>query len=174
MRRPASRGPSTAEHLQVEVGPGEAAQDHLGRRLFGAAPAPAHRFAAAVVRAVGRGQRPAEPADDLVARVGGRRRGAGEDPGRPEPRERGADAQVVGPEVVPPLDDAVRLIDGDEREPARGERLEEPVEGEALGRGVDELVLAAAEGGEAAAVLVARRLDAMNVAGMPRASRART
>ena len=74
----------------------------------------------------------------------GRRRGrAREDARRPQARQELADAQVVGPEVVAPLRDAVGLVDRDERHVAPGERLDERARGEALGRGVDELVRAA-------------------------------
>src|SRR3954452_22685287 len=34
-----------------------------------------------------------------------------------EPRAHGPELPVLGPEIVPPLTDAVRLVDGDEREP---------------------------------------------------------
>ncbi len=46
---------------------------------------------------------------------------------------------------MPPLRDAVRLVDGDERQVQARERLHEGIGSQALGRGVDELVLAPQE-----------------------------
>jgi len=49
-----------------------------------------------------------------------------------------AQAQVVGPEVVSPLGDAVRLVDDEQRDNAARERGAERRGGKALGRGEDE------------------------------------
>ena len=77
----------------------------------------------------------------ISRRTPGRRRGgAREDPGWPQSLEQRADAPVVGPKVVPPLRDAVRLVDRDELHVAARERLDERVGGEALGGRVHELV----------------------------------
>jgi hypothetical protein len=55
-----------------------------------------------------------------------------------------------GPEVVPPLRDAVRLVDRDQRHPHVAEEVPEPAL-EPLGRDVDELVLAGAQASQALA-----------------------
>ena len=52
------------------------------------------------------------------------------------------EAEVVGPEVVPPLRDAVRLVDDEEPDLRRAHRLEERRRGEALGRDVQQPQLA--------------------------------
>ena len=83
---------------EVEVGAGEAAEDLVARaRPVGAACA------------------------DLAPHLGRRRGRAGENARRAQLLEELADAQVVGPEVVPPLRDAVRLVDRDELDVAAGE-----------------------------------------------------
>ena len=98
---------------EVEVGPGEAAQHEVGLALG-----------------------PAEAAGDLGARLRRGGGGAGEDAGRLQAFEGLADAEVLGPEVVPPLHDAVRLVHGDERDPGGRESLQEALALEALRRGV--------------------------------------
>ena len=47
--------------------------------------------------------------------------------------------QVVGPEVVAPLGDAVRFVDGEQRDRARSQLREEALVVEALGRDVQQL-----------------------------------
>ena len=81
-------------HGQVQVGPGEAAQDH-GRGLGGQA----------------------ELGQDLVAHQGGGRGRAGQHVRRSQGVQDPAEPQVVGPEVVAPLGDAVGLVDGDQLGP---------------------------------------------------------
>ena len=81
----------------------------------------------------------AEPLGDLVAH---RRRGGGgerEDRRAAERLGRRAQPQVVGPEVVAPLGDAVRLVDHEQRGPRDRELVEHVVVGELLGREEDEL-----------------------------------
>ena len=136
---------------EVEVGAREAAQD--------------------LVAVVAQAQRVADLAPNLR-----RRRGrAGEHARRSEPLEERADAQVVGPEVVPPLRDAVRLVDRDELHVAARERVDERVRGEPLGRGVHELVAArAASPPRDGAAARGSSVEARNVAETPRASSART
>ena len=56
-----------------------------------------------------------EVLQDLAAHLGRRRRGAREHALGLQVLEERADAQVVRPEIVPPLRDAVRLVDRDER-----------------------------------------------------------
>ena len=56
----------------------------------------------------------------------------------PEPARRVGQPEVVGPEVVPPLRDAVRLVDHEEPELGLADPLEEPGRGEALGRDVEQ------------------------------------
>ena len=76
----------------------------------------------------------AERTADLRLGVG---RGGGGEPehGRlPELRERGADEEVVRPEVVAPHAHAVHLVDDDEPDPGRRQRLHEVAPPQALGR----------------------------------------
>jgi hypothetical protein len=82
---------------------------------------------------------------DLGAHIGRRRRGACQDARRGKLREERADAQVVGSKVVPPVGDAVRLIDGHERDRASRQKIDERAGSEPLGCRVDELVLAASK-----------------------------
>ena len=115
---------------QREVGPGEAAE-HL--RRVGAE---------------------AEADEDLVADDRGGGRGAGEDARRAQLGEERADLQVVGPEVVAPLADAVGLVHGHERRrELRDERAEAGV-GEPLGGDVGQLEGAGAQPREPLAHLV--------------------
>src|SRR5262249_7607414 len=90
---------------EVQVRPREAPQDDL--RVLGSE---------------------AELVGDLVTARGRGRRRAGEDPAGLRRRDEAADAEVVWSEVVPPLHDAVRLVDRDHRELARLERVQESVE----------------------------------------------
>ena len=53
--------------------------------------------------------------------------------------------QVVGPEVVAPLGDAVRLVDGEQRDASARELCEEALVVEALRRDVEKLQRAGAE-----------------------------
>ena len=77
-----------------------------------------------VRRAVGTdGQLVGDVVDDAL--VGGGGRGQHRDV-RPQPRQRFADAPVVGPEVVAPVGDAVGLVD-DEQPDALGERGQQAV-----------------------------------------------
>ena len=87
----------------------------------------------------------AEPRHDLLAH--GRRGGGGqgEDRRPPEDVRDGAEAQVVGPEVVPPLADAVRLVHDHERRLGRRQLAHHVVIGELLRREEEELQLVAAE-----------------------------
>jgi hypothetical protein len=101
-----------------------------------------------------RARREAELRGDFGAHVGRRGGGAREHALRLQPIEQGADAQIVRPEVVPPLGDAVRFVDRDERRRPALERRDERVRGEALGRDVDERVLSPRERRLARAPLV--------------------
>ena len=87
---------------------------------------------------LGRVGRQAEPRQDLVPHDRGRRRRAGEDARGAELGEQGADPEVFRPEVVAPLADAVRLVDGHQRAVEVTQETAEAVEGQALGRDVDE------------------------------------
>ena len=77
--------------------------------------------------------------DDLAA---GRRVGGG---GERQARDLGEalvkdlQLEIVGPEVVPPLRDAVRLVDREEGDPALGQQVEEAGQADALRRRVDEV-----------------------------------
>ena len=82
-----------------------------------------------------------QPPHDLVARL---RVGGG---GERDARHLGKalvqhrELQVFRAEVVPPLRDAVRLVDGEERELRLGERLEHARHHQALGRDVQQIQL---------------------------------
>ena len=95
------------------------------------------------VRAVEAGRDPdriaqPEPRDDVVGDLRGRRRGRRDDRLRAEPARGIGQAEVVGPEVVPPLRDAVRLVDHEQADPRLPDPLEEAGRGEALGRDVEQ------------------------------------
>ena len=80
----------------------------------------------------------------LHGRCGGG--GEGHDRGRAQRGQPLAEQAVVGPEVVPPLADAVGLVDRDERRRAAGQHLGEAGHAQALG-GDEEEVEAAVEVG---------------------------
>ena len=85
--------------------------------------------------------------DDLAPRrrVGGRREG--------DPRHAGkalgehGEPQVLGPEVVPPLGDAVRLVDREKRQRHPAEEVEEALGQQPLGRHVEQVELAGQRSG---------------------------
>ena len=106
-----------APHRQVDVRPVEATDDDLG-----------------VVHP--------QPAEDLVAHGRRRRRGQRQDRGAPERRDRVGKPEVVGPEVVAPLRDAVRLVDDEQRRPRRDELGQRVLVGQLLGGQQHELDLA--------------------------------
>ncbi len=84
-----------------------------------------------------------EARDDLGARlrVGGRGEGDARHAG--EALVQHGELQVLRPEVVAPLRDAVRLVDGEEREPSALQEIEAPRRDEPLGRDVEQIELAA-------------------------------
>ena len=97
-----------------------------------------------------------ELGQDVVLDPGRRRRGERQH-GRPAHRaHRVAQPEVGRAEVVPPLRDAVRLVDHEQRHPRARERLAEPGVTQALGRHVRHARAAAREALEGG-VLVARR-----------------
>src|SRR5205807_7360323 len=70
-----------------------------------------------------------------------RRRGRGgerEDTPDAELARDASDLEVIRPEVVPPLGDAVRLVDGEERNLERPEPIHEPLARETLGSDVED------------------------------------
>ncbi len=77
---------------------------------------------------------------DVAPHLRRRRRGEGDDARRPPARDHLAEPHVIGTKIVPPLADAVRLVDGEEREPVGDliERVEETRAPEPLGRDVRE------------------------------------
>ena len=97
-----------------------------------------------------------EPLSDVLARlvVGGRgqrdERNAGEEPGK------APELHVLRPEVVSPLADAVRLVDGEQGDGHRVQQVEEAVEHQALGRDVEQVQLAGAKRGDDAGRLGSR------------------
>ncbi len=83
-------------------------------------------------------QAPLDVGGDLRRRRGRR----GDDRLCAEPARGVRQAEVVGPEVVPPLRDAVRLVDDEEADRHLAQRLEEAGRGEALRRDVEQPQLA--------------------------------
>ena len=75
--------------------------------------------------------------------------------------------EVVGPEVVPPLGDAVRLVDREQRDRRLGELGEEALVVEPLGRDVEELQAAGAETVGDVARLGCSRLESSRAASTP-------
>ncbi len=104
-------------HRQRDVGPVERADEHLRRRRE-------------------------QPFADVVAGdlVGGRGEGDGLADGEIAPDF--AEEPVFGPEVVAPLGDAVRLVDGHHRDRRIAQRIQRLHRGEAFGRDVEELEVA--------------------------------
>ena len=95
-----------------------------------------------------------QPRQDLVADHGRGRGGAGQHPGLRQLGQELAELQILGPEVVAPLADAVGLVHGDERTVQIAEQGAKTGEGQALGRDVNQLVLAAGHGAQAPLALV--------------------
>ncbi len=90
-------------------------------------------------------RRHVQPLGDLaVGGVGGRRRERQARHVRPALAEQ-RQGEVVGPEVVAPLGDAVRLVDGEEGDLAAGEQVEGAVQAQPLGRQVQQVQLAREE-----------------------------
>ena len=80
-----------------------------------------------------------ELGDDLFARAlvgGGRQRDAGD---AREPLGQHLELTVFGPEVVSPLGDAVRLVDGEQRQLRAREQRQGPLLQQPLGRNVEEI-----------------------------------
>jgi hypothetical protein len=80
---------------------------------------------------------------DVSAHVRRRRRGEGDDRRPAEALADLADPQIARPEVVPPLADAVRLVDGEQRDTEVAQPAAEGPEVEALRGNVKQLDLAA-------------------------------
>ncbi|MGX1223775.1 hypothetical protein RKD42_005034 [Streptomyces ambofaciens] len=86
-------------------------------------------------------RRHVQPLGDLaMGGVGGRRREGEAGHVRPALAEQ-RQGEVVGPEVVAPLGDAVRLVDGEEGDLAAGEQVEGGVQAQSLGRQVQQIEL---------------------------------
>ena len=105
-------------HLEAEVGAREAGDVHRAGRVMPSWRAMSSRTSAVAVA--------------VSASTGG----------RAEPLDDGAQREVVGPEVVPPLAHAVRLVHDEQAHRAREQVLEEVAVLEALGREVEDLALA--------------------------------
>ena len=84
-------------------------------------------------------------ADDVLPHLGGGGGGEGHRARGPEPLPDLPQQRVVGPEVVAPLADAVGLVDGQQRHPHLGQRLDEARAAEALRGDVDQPVGAGPE-----------------------------
>ena len=79
-------------------------------------------------------ERPGDRPGDL-GRRGGRQR---EDPADPERFRQSGELEVFGAEIVPPLADAMRLVDGEHRDRPAADRLGESARAEPLGRDVED------------------------------------
>ena len=102
------------------------------------------------VEAGGHAQRvaQAEARHDVGGHTRGRRCCRGHDRPRAQPPGGIRQPEVVGPEVVPPLGHAVRLVDHEQPHPGGFEALDEPGRGETLRRDVQEAQLPARRGGD--------------------------
>jgi len=76
---------------------------------------------------------------DVVAHLGGRSRGEGDDLRSAQRLQHLMQAHVVGAEVVAPLAEAMRFIHGEEADLHAAQRIDEGRAAEALGRDIDEL-----------------------------------
>jgi hypothetical protein len=74
-----------------------------------------------------------EPGHDVVAGRGSGRRRQRHHRRVPQPLDHGAQPQVLRPEVVPPLGDAVRLVDDEQRDTGGAQRVDDLVVGQLLG-----------------------------------------
>ena len=79
---------------------------------------------------------------DVVLHDGRRRRGQRDHRRRAQRRQIAAQQPVIGPEIVPPLRNAMRLIDRDQRRFPLRQHLRKPGHAQALGRDEQELQLA--------------------------------
>ena len=89
------------------------------------------------------GSRSPSRRDDVGRHLRRRGRRRGDDRLRPQPARRVGEPEVVGPEVVAPLRDAVRLVDHEQPDLRAAQALEEAGRGEALGRDVEQPHVAA-------------------------------
>ncbi len=101
-------------------------------------------------------RRPPERITDVARCLGRRRGGHAEQRRLAELRQCVANEEVVGAEVVPPHAHAVHLVDDDEADPDRAEHVEEAGLAQALGRGVDDPLLARGDACESGRDLVCR------------------
>ena len=99
----------------------------------------------------------AEPRDDLLGHLRGRRGGAGHRRRVAELPDDRREAQVVRAEVVAPLRHAVRLVHHEQRERASRDRLPERGAGEPLGGGERHLGVPVADVAERGLIVLARR-----------------
>src|SRR5690606_28493290 len=82
--------------------------------------------------------RHAELAPDVLLDLDGGRRRQSEHALSPASACERRELEVVGPKVVPPFRDAMRLVDGEERHALLDERLSKTLVQEALGRDVED------------------------------------
>jgi hypothetical protein len=106
-----------ADHLETQIGPGESGDRHVR---------------------VDHAQLP----DDVLLHVRGGGCGESENGGTSEAFGDTAEGQVVGPEIVSPLTDAVGLVDDEHADGPRQQPLEEIAVLEALGGEIQDLTLA--------------------------------
>ena len=111
-----------------------------------------------------------EAGDDVVGHLRRRRRGRGDDGLRAEPARRVGQAEVVRAEVVPPLGDAVRLVDHEQPDLGLPDPLEEARRREPLRGDVEQARAAADRAVERGAVRGAS-CCALTIATLPGAMR---
>ena len=111
-----------------------------------------------------------EPERDVAGDLRRRGRRRGDDRVGLQPARGIREAEVVGPEVVAPLRDAVRLVDDEQPDLRVAHRVQERRRGEALGRDVEQAQLARCRGLQRRAVVgaVALGVDERDAAGRDR------
>ena len=97
-----------------------------------------------------------ELADDVVLNFARRRRGERECRHVAEELSDFLEASEIGAKIVAPLRDAVRFVDGEQRDVDRGDRALEGAIAESFGCDVDELVVSRAQPVETAPLLLVR------------------
>ena len=86
-----------------------------------------------------------QPLDDVLPGDGVRRRREGAEPGLGEAARQFGEAAVIGPEIVAPLRDAVRFVDGEARRRKAGEAVQHILLHQPLRRNVEQAQAAVAQ-----------------------------
>ena len=89
-----------------------------------------------------------EPRDDIGAGGRPRRRGDGEDGRRAEPLGEFAEPRIIGPELMAPMRDAMRLVDREQPHAGAAQQFDRRILGEPLRRDIDQRGATAGDGGD--------------------------